>query len=457
MKKTIYAILLLLTAASCDKWFEVEPKGGGTSGTGVFDNEASFRDYMNGIYADLRSEALYGSNLTLGGVEFLSQTFTPDASAAAFAKMDFSGAMGQKIAREAYARLYAAIYRCNDILELFEAKRDVLFVAGSREMMKAEARALRAFLHFELVRLFSPAQSVKADASLIRWVDGTHSAGTEMTTAQLTERIITELKAAADELVRYDPIVTGVGYDDNTLIGTAPVSRVWKFNYYACLAVRARALMSQATAASYGEAYGLLTTIIDEGGYAFVRTISATDYSFSAEYIFALPSNEKGFSALSEEFFAPGGRGITLAPKMSVEELDPDDRRRNWLDSDRTMRTKFAPTSKLDKWNTTPGIPMVKIGEVYLLAAEAAAESNDLEAGIARFNDFMKERNSEALQLPASATIVELEKAIDRQYRYEFMGEGVRFHYCKRLNQEVTAYDGTSITEVGNVSLPIVK
>ena len=37
------------------------------------------------------------------------------------------------------------------------------------------------------------------------------------------------------------------------------------------------------------------------------------------------------------------------------------------------------------------------------------------------------------------------------------MGEGVRFHYCKRLNQTVTAYDGSQIAEVGKKSLPIVK
>ena len=202
MKKIIYTALLLLVTVSCDKWFEAEPKGGGQSGAKVFDNEASFRDYMNGIYTGLRSAELYGSNLTLGGVEFLAQSFVPDEGAEAWTKLDFSSEMGQNVSREAYAKLYAAIYQCNDILELFAEKKDVDFIAGSREMMVAEARGLRAFLHFELLRLYSPAYAADNAASNILWVEGTQPEGVRMTTAQLTDKIIAELEAGELEALR---------------------------------------------------------------------------------------------------------------------------------------------------------------------------------------------------------------------------------------------------------------
>ena len=459
MKKIIYTALLLLVTVSCDKWFEAEPQGGGESGVKVFDNEASFRDYMNGIYTGLRSTELYGSNLTLGGVEFLAQSFDPYAGAEAWAKMDFGSEMGQHVSREAYTKLYAAIYQCNDILRLFAEKKDVDFIAGSREMMVAEARGLRAFLHFELLKLYSPAYTVDSGASNILWMESTQAKGVQMTSAQLTDKVISELSAAAAELAKYDPIVTGVGYDELSLLGTAPIDRVWKLNYYGCLAAEARALMSRGTAEDFGKAYGLLTEIIGEGGYAFVRTVSGTDYEFSAEFIFALPSPEKGFCALSEELFAPApdGRGMTLSAQLPIDGLHADDRRRNWFDADNTMRTKFAPTSKIDKWKTTPAIPVIKIGEVYLMAAEAAAKSNQLPAGIGQFNDFMTQRNSESMKLPDTATQAQLMDAVDKQYRYEFMGEGVRYHFCKRLNQTITAYDGSQITDVGKKAFPIVK
>ena len=392
-------------------------------------------------------------------MEFLAQSFNPYAGAGAWAKMDFNDDMALTIAREAYTRLYAAIYQCNDILRLFAEKKDVDFIAGSREMMVAEARGLRAFLHFELLRLYSPACTVDSGASNILWMEGTQPKGVQMTTAQLTDKIISELEAAAAELAKYDPIVTGVGYDDLSLLGTAPIDRVWKLNYYGCLAAEARALMSRGTAEDFGKAYGLLTKIIGEGGYAFVRTVSGTDYEFSAEFIFALPSPETGFCALSEELFnpAPDGKGVTLSARLDIDDLHADDRRRNWFDSDNTMRTKFAPTSKIDKWKTAPAIPVIKIGEVYLMAAEAAAKSNQLPAGIGQFNDFMVQRNSESLKLPDTATQAQLMEALGKQYQYEFLGEGVRYPFCKRLNLTVTAYDGSQITDVGKKAFPIVK
>ena len=457
MKKLIYTLFSLLVLASCDKWFDVEPKGDGTSGDGLFNNEASFRDYMNGIYGDLRSRELYGGNLSLGGVEFLAQTFVPYAGAEEWTRMNFDNDMSRDIARKAYNGLYAAIHRCNDLLRLFDRNQEVAFVAGSREMMVAEARALRAFLHFELLRLFSPAYGVDAAASRIPWVGGVDGPCETMTSAQLVDRILAELDFALTQLAQYDPVVTGVGYDEMSLLGTSPEDRFWKLNYYAVAVVKARVLMSCGTADDCKAAHKLLAAVIDEGGYEFVRTVSGSDYSFSREFIFALPSDEKGFCALSEELFDTGGKCVVLAPQILIDDLNADDRRRNWIDADHTMRTKFAPTSKIDRWETTPAIPMVKLGEVYLLAAEAAAKGGALDAGIALYNEFMTQRNSASMLLAETASQEQLMEAIDRQYRYEFMGEGVRFHFCKRLNLTVTAYDGSQIPDVGKKSLPIVQ
>ena len=90
-------------------------------------------------------------------------------------------------------------------------------------------------------------------------------------------------------------------------------------------------------------------------------------------------------------------------------------------------------------------------------AAEAAAKSEQLPAGIGQFNDFMVQRNSESMKLPDTATQPQLMEALGKQYQYEFLGEGVRYHFCKRLNLTVTVYDGSQITDVGKKAFPIVK
>lgn len=449
--------MIFLTTISCNNWFDTPPEGNGMGGAEVFNNESSFRDYMNGIYTGLRSNELYGENLTLGGLELLSQSFVPYQEAKAWCKLSLNDPFTINLASEVYAKLYAAIYQCNDILERFEQKKELYFIPGSREMMIAEAKALRAFLHFELVRLFSPSAVVDSSVSRILWVDNIHRRGTTMTTAELTQKVISELDASAQELEKYDPIVTGNGYDENSLLGTLPADRMWKLNYYAVLAAQARALMSQNTAEAHSMAYQHLMTIIDSQKYGFVRTISDTDYSFSTESIFALPSGKAGICAVSKSFFGAGGLGVTFSSQVTVNDLGADDRRRKWFDTDNTMFTKFAETSTIANWKTPPAIPVIKIGEVWLLAAESAMKSNRLSEGVLRFNKFIEQRNSLSMQLPENASAEALKTAIDTQYRYEFLGEGVRFLYCKRLNDALTAYDGTSIAAVGGFSLPIVQ
>ena len=126
-----------------------------------------------------------------------------------------------------------------------------------------------------------------------------------------------------------------------------------------------------------------------------------------------------------------------------------------------TPTTRCARNSprraKIDKWKTTPAIPVIKIGRCTSWPRKLPPNRTGSPAGIELFNDFMVQRNSESMKLPETATQDQLMEAIDKQYRYEFLGEGVRYHFCKRLNQTITAYDGSQITEIGKKAFPIVK
>lgn len=461
MKRILYFIITIVALTSCDKWFDVEPEGE-SAGQGLFCNESSFRHYMNGIYTDLRSNSMYGSNLTLGGVEFLGQTFVPNNDLKDWTEMSTSN-FGTKLSTNVYNGMYKAIYECNDLLEMLNSKTDVLFVAGSREMMIGEARALRAFLHFELLRLYHPAYVVNANYSDLMWADGTTATPQKLTTQEMTKRIVSELTTAIDILKVNDPISNGLNYDDNVLLGSSPIDRVWKLNYYAALAVKARVLMTIGTTDAYAQAVTCLKVITESGKYNFVDVSSGTDVSLSAEHLFGLSSTKEGLCLVSDKLFYE--QGVSVSPRVDVSLLSPDDRRNNWFkmeDQGRTMSPKFTETSIIADWNTVPRIPIIKIGEVYLMLAEAEAKSNNLPAGIARFNDFMIGRNcgedpAFTYKLPSSASLAELTARIDQQYVLEFIGEGVRFYYCKRLNQTITSYSGATITACGNKYLKTVK
>lgn len=458
MKKILYIILAVLTLSSCNKWFDVEPKGD-SSGEDIFSAESAYRDYINGIYTGLASEELYGSNLTLGGIEFLGQNMNPvSADMVAWTNMDFSGAKAQQIAKVAYAKLYYAIFQCNDFLELMARHTEVEYIEGSDKMMNAEIRALRAMLHFELLRLFSPAYTTNAQASNIAWASST-TTSEPMTTEQLTKKIISELDEATKQLEIYDPLVTGINYDTEALKGTSSVARRWKLNYYAAQTVKARALMSVGTTAAFGEALTALQSVINSEKYKFVRVTTSIDAEFSTEFLFALPSPKTGFCAISEMLFTTQGVTISTANVLPNTMSADDPRKSKWYNMAKTnIRPKFAPEALTEGWQTPPAIPVVKIGEVYLMAAECAASAISTAKGAEYFNLFIENRNSPDKVLLTSSSAVQLFASIDREYTYEFIGEGIRFHRNKRLNRDLNRYDGSGvINNMGSRSLPIIK
>ena len=247
MKKIIYVLLGIILTCSCEGWFDLAPDGGLNGGQVLFQNEATFRDYLNGIYVELRNENLYGNNLGLGGVEYFSGNLTTyDSSSEQWVKFDFSDETNRNRVYEMYKLFYGAIYSCNNFIYLLNKAENVKFIEGSKEMMLSEAKALRAFLHFELIKLFSPAYVVDNNSTKIAWVDNVKGQSKTLSTKELINLIISELEIAGEELEKFDPIITGMDYDTNALLGTSVENRRWKLNYYGVQATLARVYMFKA-------------------------------------------------------------------------------------------------------------------------------------------------------------------------------------------------------------------
>ena len=71
MKKLLYMVVAVLALSSCNNWFDVAPKEEYIDEDALFSSESAFRNALNGIYTELRSSELFGSNLGLGGIEFM--------------------------------------------------------------------------------------------------------------------------------------------------------------------------------------------------------------------------------------------------------------------------------------------------------------------------------------------------------------------------------------------------
>ena len=173
MKKITYKIAGCLTGvlfllAGCNSWLDVKPEDRMTDKE-LFSTVQGFRTALNGIYVELNDRALYGANMIATVVEVLAQRYDFSGTTTEVSKMgnyqydtDYSKARFAEI----WEKAYAIIANCNKLLYYAEEQKEVL-TGTNRELIMGETYALRAFLHFDLLRLFGPVYSVNKTGEAI--------------------------------------------------------------------------------------------------------------------------------------------------------------------------------------------------------------------------------------------------------------------------------------------------
>lgn len=147
--------------------------------------------------------------------------------------------------------------------------------------------------------------------------------------------------------------------------------------------------------------------------------------------------NDRDFRKLT--FVAPDGSAlanrVTYVDATFAEENFPT-----------YTSVKFRPGSGVGTDYQTAcvvGVPLMRVEEMYFIAAEAAAHANPAE-GKAKLEDFMKTYRYNTYRCYYN-TKEEVIEEIIFQKRVELWGEGQSFFDVKRLNMSVTrAYDGSN-------------
>ncbi|HEX7757506.1 MAG TPA: RagB/SusD family nutrient uptake outer membrane protein [Niabella sp.] len=135
--------------------------------TGVINKDVTFSDslmtmeFLNGVYRDL-SYTYYADNGIYGGGVWGFWDITDESDirwsgataqmAPAFNTATFSGASNFSRMKNHWNYCYQNIYRCNLFLENIDKSP---ISAGTRNRLKGEARFLRAYYYFHLLRLYS--------------------------------------------------------------------------------------------------------------------------------------------------------------------------------------------------------------------------------------------------------------------------------------------------------------
>ena len=422
MKKILYTMILACVAllASCDSWLEVKPYDK-ISEDELLKSEEGYQKMLNGIYIDLNSEALYGKSLSVEMIEVMGGAYAIGSETSVWGNykdLD-SYKYGTDYWRDrmdqTWNKAYALILNCNKILENIDANQH-LFTNGNYYVVKGEAMALRAMLHFDMLRLFGPVYSKDSDKSAIPYYTKQTNTPEPLLSAQdAASNVVADLEEART-LLANDPVKTEGTLMSGSISGTSNFMRyrALRLNYYAVEALLARAYMYMGDKAN---AFKYATDVIktaDNGTFPFVDknlvvgSPEDPDRIFSSEVLFALTNTSRG--NIFKNYFDPSRlpnyvfrmdnglmTKIVYGGAVKTGGYQDDYRyRANWVATgSNSYFYKYKDMVANGSIQNTM-IPMIRLGEMFLIAAES--QSANLANGVQYVNALRRNRGVANLQ-----------------------------------------------------------
>jgi len=449
----IYKIIILMIAvnlllSSCEQWLDISPKTE-IKAADNFADEQGFKDALTGVYILLTDNSLYGRELTFGFTEVLAQYYTgiQNTSHAYYypSIYDYTNENTVSIINNIWGDMYNVIANDNELIKQLESVNESIFTGRNYALIKGEAYGLRAFMHFDLLRLFGPSYLADADAASIPYITNVSTRVTHLSSVtEVLNKILDDL-AIAEEYLNEDPIIE-TNETSTTDDETYERDRFYKFNYYACKMLEARVYLYMH---QYDEANAAALEVINQSNFTWTPeseiTNSDTDnrnYVLSEELVFALYDG-KLRSSYTNYFTGQDGLYMLDENYEGLYELDQagyyGDYRYTYFstlltDVDQRFSTKLKqPTGGYSAYIYR--MPLMRISEAYYIAAECAVQQNKLDEAINYLTTVRINRNLPD-DLSASFTSAEVQEEIYKEYAKELMCEGQLFFYFKRLNMD---------------------
>lgn len=443
--KTVVACILILAPcflSSCDDWLDVKPKSE-IEGSEMFSTQDGFKDALNGIYTAMSETSLYGREMTYGLLDVFGSCYygTGTYSLYSYASgNNYTNSAVENAIGNIWHRSYYAIATANELLNQLDKADRSMFAKDNYNVIKGEALGLRAFLHFDILRLFAPSFGVDPDAEAIPYVKTySHNVTPSSTVRETLNLILEDLQQAADLLKQSDPIYTGreiTALDDDAYL----TNRHFHMNYYAVVASMARVCLYMQ---DYSRARQYANEVINSGKFPWtkVENIATTtdgmrDRTFTSEQVFALQIDN--LDSYIYGVIAGSNRVILNVYSYWMTNAFPaathsTDWRYMYFFTNKeiTSGSYYYGSTKL--WQEgmseqyTKRMPLIRLPELYLILAEC-----DVENAATQLNVIREHRGVTA---PVTATTVSgLQDEITKEYFREYYNEGLMFHRYKRIN-----------------------
>ena len=449
------AILAASLSSCVNDWLDVAPSDG-TDADAALTSSSDLAAARTGMYKALKGNSslvdYYGQQFFVygdvhAGDDYQYNNIGGSNRASFYYNMNYQTASeftsSTSSSNVAWKSPYIVIGRANRIIAAAEggALSDAAEAKATIDQYAAEAKVLRALAHFDLVRIYGKPYTEDQGASL----------GVPL----VTEVLESNAKPARSTVAE---VYTQVVKDLTEAISSNALATETEPGYVSVWGAKAILSRVYLNMGDYANALSVAEDIIKNSGAALWtrdQYFKAWDASTPNESEFLFRLNVAG-STDNNDLNGIGnlqqreGYKEMVATKKFVDMLtsDPKDVRNDmFLPATAAKEVATYGTNKvfLNKLRGQGGnlrnvtiVPIIRLSEVYLTAAECAFRKNDKTKAVEYLNDLVKNRTTTEASL-ATVDNITLERILIER-RKELIGEGQRYFDALRNNETITRY-----------------
>lgn len=474
MRDTLkYLWILLLSGAflSCSDWLDVKPDGTVTEEE-LFEAREGYRNALLGVYRQMASWEMYGQEMLWGSVDVMAQLYntrrihTRTNYYLLATTYQYDDKLISPIFENIWSKTYNNIANCNNLIQRVEKEDASMFSDPVTEgdLIRGEALALRAFLHFDMLRLFAPAPIVAQNdqTTYIPYYENYPSLfEAHKTVKEVLDLVVRDLLKAKELVATHDTLDyrsfiknRAARMENSGTSGKADLFfryRGYRMNYYAICATLARVYNYMGTYddSFYLKAYEQAQEVFDANDdpnknayYAFFKLTdewdAEDDWKLYDGIIFTLSNQQLPERYLEYDNYS-GENAIQFALNGTKAALfdDNSDVRSAYLtqtSGSYLLPRKYIASGSASKTAYNKDmLPMIRLSEMYHIQAEYLYRNGKTQEAIAKLDAVRGERGCTKGNLKITSWDTFVNELI-KEARREFMQEGQLFYYYKRFN-----------------------
>ena len=441
------AVGIGIAATSCEGFLDITPDGQVKRDEMLATNEG-VEDALYGVYAKLRNTTLYGQEMYFSSLEIMSQTLYcyGNTGVTALGQYDYNNTSVKNVFAMVWNDMYNNISNVNSVLNAPLVDGATAYPAN---IYKGEALALRAMMHFDLMRLFAEQITVNPNAKGIPYATEFSLKTPDFETlAENYNHVLADLQEA-------EQLLADEGEYENT---TSFMSdRQIHLNLHAVRALMARVYLTKGdkdkaleyaekVIAQSGRQLKTKTEVINDVAGVLSKKECLFGVYFSGFYtqVSAKLQQTVSYSSLDlrgdfMEMYEKGVSGLDFRTTAYFTSVDLGGTAKYRL-SKFTDIYDLQNNASARPADLIQGINMIRLPEMYYIAAECLLDK-DYPKALDYFNEVVTNRGLDALSGEGEETLTQ--EVINTERYKEMIGEGQTFFNMKRLNLSIPSYDNS--------------